>query len=361
MKKPVHIFNYAIKNKTEKSVDIFIDGDIVDASTQEFLKAYFGDTTSTSYKSFRNDIGKVDAETYNVFLNGPGGHVGDALAIFDLLTDMQNKGKVVNTIGRGIIASSLTLILLAGKNPVMSPNSWMMIHNVSGGVFGSVKEVENYAVTMRKFNDKIVNLYVNKSNMKAEEVSTLMDAETHLTAQEAEEKGFVKVEGEEVSFTNIFTADQWPFSNSAILNSYNSFVKPVQNDNDMKKLFLDFKNEVVGLIKSIKPQPKADGSFDAEQFQNSLAEALSKPFENLSSNAETAVNQAVTDGLKDLAKNEDVKKAITDAVAVAVKPFEDKVKDLETELEDKLGKESKPAGVTQNKDDKKIIGGFNED
>ncbi|MBX2907248.1 MAG: hypothetical protein KF744_14480 [Taibaiella sp.] len=55
MKLQLEIFNYSIgKNEATKKAEIFIDGDIVDAASQEFARDWWGDTTSVSYKSFRN-------------------------------------------------------------------------------------------------------------------------------------------------------------------------------------------------------------------------------------------------------------------------------------------------------------------
>ena len=133
MKTPLQVFTFSIQNKGNRTVDIFIDGQIVDASTQSILKAWFGDETSVSYKSFRDALAKEDADIFNVYINSPGGVVTDAMAIHDLLVQMQTEGKTVNTIGRGLIASSATLILLAGNEPEMTENSTFMIHNVSGG------------------------------------------------------------------------------------------------------------------------------------------------------------------------------------------------------------------------------------
>jgi ATP-dependent protease ClpP protease subunit len=225
MNKVLDIFNYSFQNATDDSVDINIDGVIVDASTQQIMKDWWGDDTSVSFKSFRDEISNSKAKTFNIFINSYGGHVGDAMAMHDLLVDMQNNGKTVNTHGRGIIASAATYVLMAGKNAEMSKNSWFMIHNVSGGVYGDVNIVENYARSLRKFNDATRDFYSTSTGIAKENITKMMNAETWMTADEAKEKGFIKSVSGGATFSNEIPKENWHYSNAAVLNIYNHSVK----------------------------------------------------------------------------------------------------------------------------------------
>ncbi len=341
MKKPIQIFNYSIKNSADNnSVDIYIDGEIVDATTQEMLKAFFGEETSVSYRSFRNSINESNANVFNVIINSQGGHVGDALAMHDLLVELQGKGKIVNTIGRGIVASSATLLLLSGNSPEMSANSWFMMHTVSGGIYGNVDQVENYAVTMRKFNDKIRDIYASKSGMRKEDVSKLMDSETWLTAQEAKNKGFVASVTGDQPFNNLINKDDWSFSNVSVLNSYNGSVKPqTSNSEDMKKLFADFATEIKNLLSGIKP---TDTSKDNSELVNSISTAITTPLTALSEGIDAAVSTAVST-------------AMTAELKKATDPLTNKITELENEIVALKGKQTqseKPETVVP-------IGNFN--
>lgn len=344
MKKPVQVFSFSIQNSTTDEVDIHIDGDIVDASTQAMIEAWFGDTTSTSYKSFRNALDKVKAQVYNIIINSPGGHVGDALAMHDLLRDMQdNKGKVVNTIGRGIVASSATLLLLAGNSPRMSANSWFMMHTVSGGTYGTVDQVENYAVTMRKFNDKVRDLYSEKSGLRKEDVTKLMNAETWLTADDAKLKGFISNIDGKAEFTNLIPKEQWDYANTAVLNSYNASVKPTDKIEDMKKYFEDMATSIMNAIKGIKPtEPEVGKPIDQVALINSIADAMKKPFEDMGTGLEGQVGTLIANAIKPL----------EDKIVIletAKTELEGKNKTMETTIADKLGSpttsKEKPAEV----------------
>lgn len=299
------VFNFSIKNEGGSSVDIFIDSDIVDSATQTFYKEYFGDDTMTSYKSFRDLLNKIDASIYNVYINSPGGQVTEAMAIHDLLQDMQKNGKTVNTIGRGIIASSATYILMASKNPVMSSNSWMMIHNVSGFCYGDVNECEAYVATMRKFNDATNQFYQNCTGLSKTVISNMMNEETWMTADEAKSKGFVKNVTGEASFSNSIKPEQWQFNNTAVLNSYNSFTNSNSSIMDTKKITDAITNGFNAMLEKLGLKDKAGD----EGVKNAFTEFS------------TSVTNAITEGMKEIKvpDNEAITKMVTDAVANSLK------------------------------------------
>lgn len=164
----------------------------------------------------------ANIKVINVYVNSTGGHIGDALAIHDYLTESESNGVTVNRRGRGIIASAGTYILM-GKNSELSENSWFMIHTVSGSCSGTVDQIENQAKAMRKFNDRIVKFYSNHTGLSQTVISDMMKNETWLTADEAKEKGFVKKVTNSDSFNNSIQNNHWPYLNTAVLNAYNSF------------------------------------------------------------------------------------------------------------------------------------------
>lgn len=319
MKRQFQTFAFSIQNASSSdAVDIHIDGNIVDAETQQILKDWFGDDSSVSFKSFRKQLEAVDAKTYNVYINSGGGLVTDAMAIHDLLIDMQSKGKTVNTIGRGIIASAATYILMAGKNSSMSKNSWFMIHNVSGAIWGDVNMVESYAATLRKFNDSARDFYARATGKRKEDITKMMDAETWMTADEAKNNGFVKEVTGDVNFTNSIAKEHWQFSNTAVLNAYNSAVQPPQPPTpnfhnqieEMKKFFQDLGKEIMNAINGIKPVENNDHA----SLMTAIGQAVSNSFSTASEQLDASVTAEVTT-----------------AVENAVKPFTERITNLETD------------------------------
>ncbi|MVT11379.1 head maturation protease, ClpP-related [Chitinophaga tropicalis] len=364
MKRPAQIFNFRIQNASSDSVDIFIDGEIVDAGTQEFLREWWGDDTTVSFKSFREELGKHDVGTYNIYINSPGGQVTDAMAMHDHLQDLKAKGKRINTFGRGIVASAATYILMAGDAPEMSANSWFMIHNVSGIAWGDVNQLEQMAATMRKFNNAVRDFYAKATSMRKEEISKMMDAETWMLADEAKNKGFIKQISGEASFTNLLQEEYWNYSNKDVLAAYNSAVKTpaspsaltidtVQqlinnSNNDMKKFF----QNILDSLKNLKTEDSAKPA----DIVNQITEALTKPFEDLGAEIENNVNTAVNAAKTELqnALKRDYDEKIT-ALENKVTELEKKNGELETELADNKGKQTNSG---KQEDGPKPIGNF---
>jgi ATP-dependent Clp endopeptidase proteolytic subunit ClpP len=293
LKNCLPVFNYRIVNSSADETDVFIDGAIVDAETQSIFEAWFGDDTSVSFKSFRNELSSSTAKTINVFVNSPGGQVTEAFAIHDFLDTLSDKGITINRIGQGIIASAATLILMSKKgNSWMTENSFLMIHNAGGAISGDVNDIENYAVSTRKVNNKIRDFYADSTGMRPEDITKMMNVETWLTAQEAKDKGFIaKIIGE-AKFSNSIKPEQWHFKNKAILNSYNSSVKPEATEDSPTQIFNDMKkfwNEFKAAFTNIKPANATTG-ITGEEISN----AVQKPFEDMLTELETRISNSVT-------------------------------------------------------------------
>lgn len=289
MKARLQFFNFTATNESTDVLDINIDGAIVDAETQEMYEQWYGDDTSVSYKSLRGQVANSNANTINFYINSGGGMVTDAMAIHDWIVEMRAAGKTVNTIGRGIVCSAATYILMAG-NSSMSANSWFMIHNVSGGTWGDVNDIENYAASLRQFNDATRDFYANYTGLSATVISNMMNAETWMTAQQALDKKFIKSIAGSVEFTNSISADNWQFKNMAVLQAYNS--SSIKNDTDMVNKIVE------GITNALKELGlmKVDGATNVaiQPITNeALTAALTTALAGVSTDIETMVNTAV--------------------------------------------------------------------
>ena len=328
MKPQFSVFNFTVKNQTNAGIDIYIDGYIVDSPTLEIMREYWGDETSVSYKSFRDSI-PADVKTINLYVNSGGGHVGDAMAIHDFLADLENKGVTVNREGRGIVASAATYLVM-GKNSKLSENCLFMIHNVSGFAYGDVNEIENQAKALRKFNDLIVNFYANKTGKSATVIGNLMNKETWMDAQEAKENGFVASIGGQAKITNKIDTEHWPFRNTAMLNTYNSFTQSNSSDMVNKKTLSDvISNAFEGLKKALNLDNKTPGT---EQAMNDFTTAVVDAIAQNSGPDDEALNTMIKDGVTNaLAELQNVPAPITTAISDATNGFMTK-EDLNKEL-----------------------------
>lgn len=354
MNKPLQVFNFSVQNASNDEVDVHVDGEIVDANTQAVLKNFWGDDTSVSFKSFRNQIEEAKPKVLNVYVNSPGGHVGDALAMHDYLIELESKGVTVNRRGRGVIASAGTYLVM-GNNSELSENSHMMIHNISMVAVGEINQVENQVRAGRKFNDSIRDFYANHTGIRKEDITKMMDNETWMTAEEAKAKGFVKNITGKVEFKNAIPREQWQYSNTAVLNAYNSAVKtPPQHDTSFFQNQIDEMKNWIKNALGIK-DTKLPENADKQEILNAVVDGLVPHLEKLDEEVQTEITNKVNEVL--------TSEAFTNAIAEAVKPFEDKIaaleqknSDLETDIKNKIGQPT--STIVNKKDELKAVGTY---
>ena len=139
-------------------------------------------------KGFQKELSQIKANQIDLHVNSPGGEVFDGLTIHNLIK--QHPAKVTTYVD-GLAASIASVIALAGDKIIMAENALMMIHNPYGMTRGDATEMRRMADTLDKVSNSIVMTYTGKTGRSDEEIKTLMDAETWMTADEAREYGFI--------------------------------------------------------------------------------------------------------------------------------------------------------------------------
>ena len=136
------------------------------------------------------DAAAASATEVIVAVNSPGGDVFDAFAIYNALR--RHAGKVIARVD-GVAASAAGLVVMAGDHVVMPENAMLMIHNPWTIALGSAADLRSTADMMDKARDGILAAYRRKSGQTDEDLTAMMDAETWLTALEAQSLGFCDV------------------------------------------------------------------------------------------------------------------------------------------------------------------------
>lgn len=169
-------------NKTEKSAELLLYGDISETS-------WWGDEVTP--KQFTEDLKALGAvEEINVRINSGGGDVFAAQAIGNQLE--QHEANVTAMID-GICASAATIVACHCNKVVAANDSTYMVHPVKMGLRGYYegKELESYVAATATIRENIISLYAKKTGKEKDEVAALMDATTWMTGQQAKENGFV--------------------------------------------------------------------------------------------------------------------------------------------------------------------------
>lgn len=185
-------FRMQVVDEDPATVDVYIldyIGDWLDQQISEFWGVEMGVTA----KSFVEQLAGLSdsVRTIRVHINSPGGDVFAGLTIANALRDQRvTKGRTVETIVDGLAASIASVIFMAGAPARIADNGLLMLHNPWIVAIGNAQELAKAIESLGTVRDAIVASYRWHSELSAEEIGMLMDAETWLDAGEAVEKGF---------------------------------------------------------------------------------------------------------------------------------------------------------------------------
>lgn len=130
------------------------------------------------------------AKTIKLRVNSGGGDVIDGFAIYQLLSE--HRARVEADVD-GLAASMASVIIMAADEIRIAPHAMVMIHNPWSIGIGDADDMRKMADLLDKVRDNIASAYVDRTGIDRDEVVSLMDAETWMTADEALEHGFVDV------------------------------------------------------------------------------------------------------------------------------------------------------------------------
>lgn len=130
------------------------------------------------------------ASEISLYINSPGGHVDDTMAIYDT---MRFIGSPVATYCIGSAQSGAAIILSAGtKGKRYSlPHAKIMLHQPWGGVSGQAADIKIQAEEIIKAKAMITKILAKHSGQSIEKITTETERDRYLTADEAKAYGLI--------------------------------------------------------------------------------------------------------------------------------------------------------------------------
>jgi ATP-dependent Clp protease protease subunit len=162
-----------------KSINIF--GDIIGGEAERWFES------EVTPQQIVDELKAANGEPIEVNINSNGGDVAGGLAIANALKGY--KGEVTCNV-LGLAASMASVIACAGKRLCMGQGAFLMIHNPWTVTMGNAEDLRKDAATLDKMRDSIVTFYQSKSTKTADELKELMDAETWISREMANDFGF---------------------------------------------------------------------------------------------------------------------------------------------------------------------------
>jgi len=162
-------------------------------------EAFWGDEITLQY--VQQLVEGVEGDEIKIEINSGGGDVNEGFAIADYL---RGSGKVIHTEVLGLCGSIATVIALVApvERRTMHANSDYFVHNpywIPNMDAMEAKEVQAILDSLQDAQERILDYYVKHTGSDREALRSYMDAQSTLTADKAQDLGFIgSIIGEKV-------------------------------------------------------------------------------------------------------------------------------------------------------------------
>lgn len=169
-----------------------IESTLLDARRLFFTGAVTGESASDAIRKLWYLELKESGKPILFVINSPGGSVYDGLAIWDQVGMIKSP---VITLVTGLAASMgsvLSLCAAKGKR-YATKNARFMIHqpSIPGQIQGQATDLEIHAKEIVKTKNMLVELYMQQSGRKREDIEAALDRDTWMTAEETKNFGLL--------------------------------------------------------------------------------------------------------------------------------------------------------------------------
>jgi len=127
-------------------------------------------------------LDSVSDDPITIYLNSGGGSVYDGLAIIDTMRYITSDVKIVCT---GVCASMAAVILASGDQRYATPNSRIMLHQVSTGDYGNINDLNVTIKATNELNDLITSIMSDTMGITKRKYKSLTNRDLWLTPKDA--------------------------------------------------------------------------------------------------------------------------------------------------------------------------------
>lgn len=260
---------YEFKNITSSEADLFVYGEIVQEKSVDW---WTGEESQTDvglmdFKEQLDSIGNV--QTLNIYINSPGGDVFTASTMISMLQRVKDKGTKINAYVDGLSASAASFLMMVADNVNLYKNSTVMVHKPMSIAIGNANDMQKTIDALNKIEESVMMpMYMNKSKVSEEEIKSLIDAESWLSAKEMDK------------YFNVTLLDE---EKTAVASISSNLFKNYKNVPDF------IKNSLKTVQNEEKTEENAQKTKEIEQNKQIQEE---KPLENVENEPISTENQS---------------------------------------------------------------------
>lgn len=164
---------------------IYFNNDISSDSAFELCKELR--SVETKIKTLSASL-SIDKYPIYLHITTDGGLIYSAFSVIDCIKSLSVP---VYTIVDGFVASAGTLISLSGEKRYMCENAYMLIHELRGGTWGKMSEVDEEHMNLKKIMEHIKKIYNENTKIKKKELDGILKKDLIWDANECIRNGLI--------------------------------------------------------------------------------------------------------------------------------------------------------------------------
>lgn len=145
------------------------------------------------FRELKRNLESVNITPKPIYLhiNSYGGYLDDAWTAVDFI-----KGSKIpiHTIVEGRVASSASLMSIVGERRYMTKHSRILIHQLSGGMWGKMEELEDAIKDCKEAMRDITKLYLEHTNMTRNEIREQLKRDRWWSFNQCRQRGLIDQE-----------------------------------------------------------------------------------------------------------------------------------------------------------------------
>ena len=134
-------------------------------------------------------LGHIKPEI-RIFIRSGGGDLHSGLSAMDCISSQ--KSVKVKTIVDGLCASAATFILLGGRTRYMTPNSYVLIHQLNmDGQWGKFEDFKDQMGNLEQFMERFRDIYLKETQVPERKLKKLLNRDIYMDSKRCLKWGVV--------------------------------------------------------------------------------------------------------------------------------------------------------------------------
>jgi ATP-dependent Clp protease protease subunit len=157
---------------------------------------YFsGDFTEEKSHEIIGKLFELDADNPTkdilMYIDSYGGYIDSLVAIHDVMKYILRCDVATVCIGKSMSCGQLLLMSGAKGKRFITPNSRVLVHQVSSGTWGKVSDMENDMAEKKRLQKMIEDMIRNDTKITKKQLKKLMSVDSYIVAEDALKYGLV--------------------------------------------------------------------------------------------------------------------------------------------------------------------------